>query len=82
MIETEGIEVIFSHLHSVDFVEHTFIRYMHTGRTIGFFIFNHIINDIVDHLSYRQCCHRHSLFFALIHLYGIINTVFIFNNQA
>ena len=28
MIENEGIEVIFSHLHSVDFVEHTFIRYM------------------------------------------------------
>lgn len=28
MIENEDIEVIFSHLHSVDFVEHTFIRYM------------------------------------------------------
>ena len=33
MIESEGIEAIFSHLHSVDFVEHTFIRHMHD---IGF----------------------------------------------
>lgn len=28
MIENEGIEVIFSHLHSVDLQEHTFIKYM------------------------------------------------------
>ena len=28
-IENEGIEYIFSHLHSVDLVEHTFIRFMH-----------------------------------------------------
>ncbi len=28
LIENEDVEVIFSHLHSVDFVEHTFIRYM------------------------------------------------------
>lgn len=29
MIENEGVEVIFSHLHSIDLAEHTFIRYMH-----------------------------------------------------
>ena len=28
MIENEGIEVIFSHLHSVDLQEHTFIKYL------------------------------------------------------
>lgn len=28
-IENEGTEYIFSHLHSVDLVEHTFIRFMH-----------------------------------------------------
>ena len=28
LIENEGVEVIFSHLHSIDFLEHTFIRYM------------------------------------------------------
>jgi len=28
-IENEGVEYIFSHLHSVDFIAHTFIRYMH-----------------------------------------------------
>lgn len=33
MIENEGIQMIFSHLHSVDFLEHTFIRHMHD---IGF----------------------------------------------
>ncbi len=33
MIENEGIDIIFSHLHSVDFVEHTFIRHM---KDIGF----------------------------------------------
>lgn len=33
MIENEDVEVIFSHLHSVDLAEHTFIRYMHD---IGF----------------------------------------------
>jgi len=33
MIENEGTEVIFSHLHSVDFIEHTFIRHM---KDIGF----------------------------------------------
>lgn len=32
-IENEGIEYIFSHLHSVDFIEHTFIRFM---KNIGF----------------------------------------------
>ena len=29
LIENEGIEYIFSHLHSIDIVEHTFIRYMY-----------------------------------------------------
>jgi len=29
LIENEGIEYIYSHLHSIDIVEHTFIRYMH-----------------------------------------------------
>ena len=33
MIENEGIQMIFSHMHSVDFVEHTFIRHM---KNIGF----------------------------------------------
>ena len=33
MIENEDIEVIFSHLHSIDLAEHTFIRYM---KNIGF----------------------------------------------
>lgn len=33
MIENEEVEVIFSHLHSVDLAEHTFIRYM---KDIGF----------------------------------------------
>lgn len=33
MIENEDITMIFSHLHSVDFVEHTFIRHM---KDIGF----------------------------------------------
>ena len=28
-IENEGIEYIFSHLHSIDLIEHTFIRFMH-----------------------------------------------------
>lgn len=32
-IENEGVEYIFSHLHSVDFIEHTFIRFM---KDIGF----------------------------------------------
>ena len=37
LIENEGVEVIFSHLHSVDFVEHTFIRYMQDKKGgIGF----------------------------------------------
>jgi predicted AlkP superfamily phosphohydrolase/phosphomutase len=29
LIENEGIEYIFSHLHSIDIIEHTFIRYMY-----------------------------------------------------
>ncbi|MBO5140364.1 MAG: alkaline phosphatase family protein [Peptococcaceae bacterium] len=33
LIENEGMEMIFSHLHSIDFVEHTFIRHM---KNIGF----------------------------------------------
>ena len=33
LIENEGIQMVFSHLHSIDFVEHTFIRHMHD---IGF----------------------------------------------
>lgn len=37
LIENEGVQVIFSHLHSVDFVEHTFIRYMQERKGgIGF----------------------------------------------
>ena len=29
LIENEGIEYIYSHLHSIDIIEHTFIRYMY-----------------------------------------------------
>ena len=52
MIETEGIEVIFSHLHSVDFVEHTFIRYMHG---IGFNKYDQSVYEGWMERLYQQC---------------------------
>ena len=52
MIETEGIEVIFSHLHSVDFVEHTFIRYMHG---LGFNKYDQSVYESWMERLYQQC---------------------------
>ncbi|MBO5140004.1 MAG: alkaline phosphatase family protein [Peptococcaceae bacterium] len=55
LIENEGIEVIFSHLHSVDFVEHTFIRYMGDKKGgIGFSEHDPEVYDELMRNLYRQ----------------------------
>lgn len=55
MIENEGIEVIFSHFHSVDLIEHTFIRFMQERKGgLGFSIHDPEVYDMLMRNIYKQ----------------------------